>query len=288
MRGEHEVLDLIIGTARADERIRAAVLSGSRANPNAFRDIFQDFDITYLVRDVEPFKQDRTWIRRFGEMMIFQTPEAMGSPAPLRDGRFSYLMQFTDGNRIDLTLLPLWKLGSHEWESASAPLLDKDGLLEHLPPASERDYLPTRPSAKEFEDCCNEFWWVCPYVAKGLWREQVIHAKHVLDHPVRQQLMKMLLWYAGARTGFGRNFGADGKHLQQSLEPELWQGLKRTYSGAEVGETWEALFAACGLFRRAATLVAMEFGFRYPHADDERVSRHLAHVRGLPKDATAI
>ncbi len=45
MRAEEEILDLILATARQDECIRAVILNGSRANPNARRDCFQDFDI---------------------------------------------------------------------------------------------------------------------------------------------------------------------------------------------------------------------------------------------------
>lgn len=35
MRSEEEMFELIIATARQDERIRAVILNGSRANPNA-------------------------------------------------------------------------------------------------------------------------------------------------------------------------------------------------------------------------------------------------------------
>lgn len=288
MRSEQEIMDVILNAAKIDERIRAVVLSGSRANPNARKDIFQDFDITYLVSNVEPFKNDRAWIRQFGEIMILQMPEAIDDPSPVGDGHFAYLMQFTDGNRIDLTLLPLLNLAHHKFESSSVLLLDKDGVLNNLPPANESDYLPTQPSAKEFEDCCNEFWWVCIYIAKGLWREQIIYAKYLFDNPVREQLMKMLTWYAGARTDFKQNMGAYGKYLPQHLEPAMRELLKRSYSGAEIDETWEALFVTCDLFRRAATLIATRFEFHYPHDDDKKVSAHLAHIKSLPKEASAI
>ena len=39
MRSEKEMLDLIIRTAQDDVRIRAVIMNGSRANPNAPRDI---------------------------------------------------------------------------------------------------------------------------------------------------------------------------------------------------------------------------------------------------------
>ena len=45
MRSEQEMRDLIINTAREDERVRAVIMNGSRTNPNAPVDIFQDFDI---------------------------------------------------------------------------------------------------------------------------------------------------------------------------------------------------------------------------------------------------
>ena len=49
MRSEQEMLELIVDTAKRDGRIRAVIMNGSRANPNAPQDIFRDFDIVYIV-----------------------------------------------------------------------------------------------------------------------------------------------------------------------------------------------------------------------------------------------
>jgi aminoglycoside 6-adenylyltransferase len=285
MRSEQEMLELILSTAQYDDRIRAVIMSGSRADPDAWRDIFQDFDIAYFVTDVGSFTDDHTWINRFGEMMILQTPEAMGDPPPVSDGRFAYLMQFADGNRIDLTLFPIARLSEFRGERLSLLLLDKDNLFETFPLPGESDFLPRPPDAKAFSDCCNEFWWVCPYVAKGLWREEIIYAKYMLDRVVREQLMKMLTWYVGVKTQFLHGPGKFGKHLRQYLEPELWAMLEKTYSDAGYENTWDAIFVTCDLFRATADRVAEHFGFDYPRGDDERVTVHLIHVRLLPKDA---
>jgi aminoglycoside 6-adenylyltransferase len=288
MRSEREMLDLIVEVARRDARIRAAVLNGSRANPNAPRDIFQDYDVVYFVTDITPFKNDLEWIKRFGEIMILQIPEDMQDPPPNDDGGFGYLMQFTDGNRIDLGIYPLAKLNEPGKDSLSLLLLDKDGIFVTLPPASESDYLPKPPTAKAFSDCCNEFWWVCPYVAKGLWREEIIYAKHMLDQALREQLVKMLAWHIGVQTRFSRNPGKLGKYFQKYLEPELWNLFLKTYTGASYESNWDALFTMCDLFRRVAVPVAEHFGFDYPQGDDRRVSAHLEHVRSLPKSATEL
>ena len=66
MRSEQEMYELIVNTAQNDDRIRAVIMNGSRANPNAARDVFQDFDIVYIVSDVSSFKHDPNWIKRFG------------------------------------------------------------------------------------------------------------------------------------------------------------------------------------------------------------------------------
>ncbi len=285
MRTEQEMFDLILETAKCEERIRAVVMNGSRANPNAPRDPFQDFDIVYIVTDVEPFRHNLEWIQRFGEMMILQMPEEMQDPPPDNGGFFSYLMQFMDGNRIDLGIYPLEEGIERAKDSLTVLLLDKDGLLEPLPPASESDYLPKPPTAKAFADCCNEFWWCSPYVAKGLWREEILYARTMLDLYVREQLMKMLAWYIGMQTHFSRNPGKLGKYFKQYLEPELWELLLKTYAGAGYDQSWEALFAMGDLFRQVALLVAGHFGFEYPYADDRRVTAHLQHVRTLPRDA---
>ena len=288
MRTEQEMLELILETARDDERIRAVIMNGSRANPNAPRDPFQDFDIVYIVTEVAPFRRNTAWIERFGELMILQMPDDMQDLPPKEDGGFTYLMQFTDGNRIDLGLYPLARLAELERDSLSLLLLDKDGLIEPFAPANESDYLPKQPTAKAFADCCNEFWWVSPYVAKGLWREEIAYAKHMHEHYVRDQLMQMLAWHVGVHTRFSKNPGKFGKYLQHYLPPDLWELLLKTYAGASYKDTWAALFATCDLFRIVALDVAEHFGFDYPHGDDQRVSAHLRHVHGLSKNAKEI
>ena len=105
MRSEKEMIDLILDTARKDERIRAVYMNGSRTNPNAPKDLFQDYDIVYVVRETLPFIKDTTWIDRFGERLYMQLPEQtgllLGYEADLANC-YGWLMQFTDGNRIDL------------------------------------------------------------------------------------------------------------------------------------------------------------------------------------------
>jgi aminoglycoside 6-adenylyltransferase len=282
------MLDLILRFARNCDDVRAVVMNGSRVNPNAKKDPFQDYDIIYYVRSVEPFRRNMDVVRHFGEIMILQLPEDMIDPPAEADGHYSYLMQFMDGNRIDLSFYALSRVDVTLNDSLSLVLLDKDNLLGELPAPSEAGYLPHKPTAKAFDDCCNEFWWLNPYVAKGLWRDELTYAKAMLDSYMREQLLKMLMWYFGIQTDFQRSPGKLGKYLRGQIGDDLWPLLERTYSDSQLDNIWEALFNMDNLFRQIAKAVADCFKFNYPEQDDIHVSNYVRHIRRMPGDATAI
>lgn len=102
MRTEKEMYDLIISIAQSDERIRAVYLNGSRTNPNVPKDIFQDYDVVYVVTETKPFIVDKDWINQFGEILFMQFPDEHPDYPSDKDDFYGWLMQFTDGNRIDL------------------------------------------------------------------------------------------------------------------------------------------------------------------------------------------
>ena len=151
MRTEPEILDLILQTAKS-LKVEAVAMSGSRTNPKAPKDEFQDYDVVYIVGDLDALMSDLSWLDWFGKRLIEQY-NVLGH-------RRLYLMLFEDGNRIDLTLCP--KSHIKEWVDSEADytvLEDKMGLFELFSPSSER-YWTNPASQTEFEKACNEFWWV--------------------------------------------------------------------------------------------------------------------------------
>ena len=71
MRSEEEMITLILDVAKADKRIRAVLLNGSRANPNIKKDKFQDFDIVYVVNEMSAFLNDPALDRHFWRKTYF-------------------------------------------------------------------------------------------------------------------------------------------------------------------------------------------------------------------------
>ena len=91
-RTEREMFDLIIQTAKDDERIRGVIMLGSRADVHAPRDIYQDYDIVYFVNDVAPFWNNTAWLEeKFGRISLLQTPKIMKLIPPDNDGSFVFL-----------------------------------------------------------------------------------------------------------------------------------------------------------------------------------------------------
>jgi aminoglycoside 6-adenylyltransferase len=257
-------------------------------NPNAKKDVCQDCDIACLVREVDPYRRNENVVNYFGEIMILQTPEDMQDPPAEGDGHYTYLMQLMDGNRIDLSFFPFHQLNSNLDDSLTVVLLDKDNLVKELPPPSDSSYLPKEPTDKLFQDCCNEFWWCSPYAAKGLWRDELTYAKYMLDVVIREELMKMLTWYFGVKTGFKKAPGKFGKYIRHDIEQGLWLELENTYPDSDFDNIWESLFTMGKLFRLLGNEVASFYGFKYPQKDDERVTEYLHRIRNLARDAVEI
>jgi aminoglycoside 6-adenylyltransferase len=265
-RTAEEIKKIILDKAQTDDRIRAVLLNGSRANYKLQADPLQDFDILYLVNDLESFLADHSWTSIFGEKLIWQLPTEMGfgNEGDRESHSFSYLMLFEDGNRIDLTLFPKNRIDADFiMDSLTIVWLDKDNLFPNIPASDDRDYLIKVPSEKEFRDVCNEFWWVSTYVAKGLVRKEIIYTKSMMENPVRQMFMKIIGWYIGINTGFSVSLGKEGKYLGNYLSEGEYNSILKTYADYKSENIRHSLFLMTDLFSKFAKSVADKLNFKY-------------------------
>ncbi|MBB2481953.1 aminoglycoside 6-adenylyltransferase [Bacillus sp. APMAM] len=269
MRSEIEMMNMLVDFARKDDRIRLATLEGSRTNKNIPRDSFQDFDISYFVTDMDSFKENDKWLDVFGERLMMQKPEDMELFPPELGNWFSYLILFKDGNKLDLTLIPINEVNEYFSNSDGLVevLLDKDSLIKDRVIASDRQYWIKRPTAREFDDCCNEFWMVSTYVVKGLAREEILFAIDHLNEIARPNLLRMMTWQIGLKHGYSFSVGKNYKFIKQYLSTEDWEALLSTYSESSYTKMWEALFTCYKLFRKYSKSVAEGLGYQYPEYD---------------------
>lgn len=278
MRTEKEMFDLILGAAKEDERIRAVLMTGSRANPECPKDIYQDYDIIYSVEDVSPFYNNMAWIEeKFGKPAVVQLPELNEHPLlpPCGDGNFTYLMLFEDGNRIDLNIerKPYFDDGE-----PAVILLDKDGALPDIK-VNPHYFHITRPTEGIYHDTCNEFWWCLNNVAKGIVRDELPYVMEMYNHYVRDMLNQMVEWYIGVHNDFQVSAGKMGKYFKKYLPENLYDMYAKTYSDSDYCHIWHSVFTACELFRLLASEVAEFFGYVYNEQEDRNIMRYMEQVR---------
>ena len=253
MRTETEMLDLILQIAKTLQ-VKAVAMSGSRTNPKAPKDEFQDYDVIYVVDDLDNLTSDLSWLGQFGKCLIEQYV--------LLDQRHLYLMLFEDGNRIDLTLCP--KDYIQEWidsEAGFTVLEDPEHLFEPYSPNIER-YWTSPASAIEFEKACNEFWWVSAYVVKGICRKQVIYATDHLYGICQQELLKVLAWQVASNRGvvdIGKNY----KYLFNYLPTEKGKEFSNMLDFSSIEKLSHSLFATMNFFHQEAQSLAQKMDFDY-------------------------
>ena len=260
-RSEAQMLRLILQTAKS-LKVEAVAMSGSRTDTKAPKDEFQDYDVVYVVDDLDNLTSDLSWLDQFGTRIIEQH-NVLGN-------RRLYLMQFEDGNRIDLTLCPTEYI--QEWVDSEADytvLKDEKGLFVPYSPNPQR-YWTSPASQTDFEKACNEFWWVSAYVVKGIRRKQLIYATDHLYGICQQELLKVLAWQVASDRGkidIGKNY----KYLFQYLPAEKEKEFSNLLDFSSSDKITQSLFATMQLFHHEAQSLADKMGFDY----DKEVSEKM-------------
>ena len=264
MRTETEILNLLLQVAKT-LKVEAVALSGSRTDTKAPKDEFQDYDLVYVVDDLDNLTNDLAWLDRFGKRLIEQYN--------VLEHRRLYLMLFEDGNRIDLTLCP--KEHIKEWVDSEADftvLNDPQGLFVPYAPTPKR-YWTAPASTTDFDKSCNEFWWVSTYVVKGICRKQIIYATDHLYGICQQELLKILAWKVARDRGvvdIGKNY----KYLFNYLPSEKEKEFSALLDFSSLYKITQSLFATMQLFHQEAQYLAQKMGFKYEKEVAEKMMRY--------------
>ena len=264
MRTETEMFDVILQTAKVLQ-VDAVALSGSRTNQKIQTDEFQDYDVVYVVDDLDNLTSNLAWLDQFGTRIIEQH-NILGN-------RRLYLMLFEDGNRIDLTLCP--KKYIQEWVESEADFMvleDPKGLFAPYSPNPQR-YWTSSASEIDFEKACNEFWWVSAYVVKGICRKQLFYATDHLYGICQQELLKVLAWQVASDNGtvdIGKNY----KYLFQYLPTEKEKEFSALLDFSSVEKLTQSLFSTMNLFHREAQILAQKMGFDYDKEVAEKMIQY--------------
>lgn len=296
MKDTHHARDVIgqlTRWAESQDSVRAMLLTSTRAIPHAHVDVFSDYDVVLVVRDIHPFFEDRTWLQDFGSVLVSYWDPI--HPAPEYGiEQAGNVIQYADGLKIDFTLWPVAlmqriaadPLLPADLDVGYAILVDKDHVTGGMQAPTYSVYIPTRPTNEMYQTAVEDFFSDVPYVAKCLWRDELLPAKWCLDYDMKHIYLRRLLeWRMEHDHHWSMPAGALGKGLKRHLPPDIWAQLEGTYAGAGIGENWAALFATIALFRRVAIEVADQLGYSYPHHLDQGVTAYVQNMKRLEHES---
>lgn len=285
MKAREEKLKQIVDWGIANPDIRVALLTSSLVNPYAPVDDFSDLDIELVFLNMEKYKTDNGWINLFGKpISMVEEDESFF------DGKHAMKMVlYEDHVKVDFKLYQESEFIkeaeeeelNEDWDVGYKVLIDKDHLTENLKPPTYQSVMIRKPDEKQFRQVINDFWWDTTYVAKCLKRDEIFFAKFMSEDMIRTQyLVPLLEWYVASENSWDAiTTNKHGRLFKKYLSPELWRKTEATFSGSDIEENWDALFAYADLVHEIGLDLAQRLGFTYPTELESNVRTYLIEVR---------
>jgi aminoglycoside 6-adenylyltransferase len=254
--------------ALAEENLRAAFIVGSRARRDHPADAWSDLDLILFFRDgqLDQYIHDVKWQERLAPFWLSTLGRTVA-------GEPERLVLYAGGLQVDFVFHPASDLAGARTmvESGNLPdtlhrgtriLVDKDGMIPALP-APSRPPAGTPPSAEEFQQVIESFWFDAVYCAKQLRRGELWMFQNG-SHGMQWHLLRMLEFQARAVNGWEHDTWHAGKFISEWADPQAYAGLREVFSHFDAGDGWHALRSRLIMFHALAQETAGRMGFVYP------------------------
>lgn len=275
MKTNDEIIDLIKRFAETRPDIFYVIQNGSRVNPNILADQYADYDIIYGCRDYEKYVTDQQWIAYFGVLLLLQRNdiEEHGIRWPI------FLMQFTDGLRIDLQFYPGDGLEIYRSDSLSRIVLDKHHLFKDVFEPSESTYITHKPSIEEYCKEVNNFWWCLINVGKGIARNELTYSRFMYESIVRENFLRIMSWYVSSQHQWTINSGKFGKFLRKYADMQTWEAIEHTYETDTNTVFWDSIFHAGNLIKKVDRELRKVLAISFKDENEDMIIAFLEKIR---------
>jgi len=281
----------IIQWATVQLSMRVVLLTSNRAIQGSEIDALSDYDVILVLQDIHPFVADHTWLSDFGEVLItYWDPIHPDSQFGIE--HCANVTQYASGFKIDFTLWPVSLLERivaeptlpAELDAGYTMLLDKDHLTDAMLSPTGKAYVPVQPTLATYQLLINDFLSDAPYVAKCLWRDELMPAKWCLDYDMKHVYLRQVLeWHVETDHNWSLPVKNLGKGLKKHLSKDIWSALEQTYAGGRISDNWQALERTMELFRQVSHEVGEHLGYSYPDELHMRVCEYIQHIRQMSK-----
>jgi len=283
MKIRDEKLENIIAWAKNNADVRATLLTSSLVNPLAPVDDLSDLDIEFVFENNEKYVENNSWLNIFGN------PIAMiEEDETCFDGKHAMKMVlYEDGVKVDFKLYSKTKFREEvnqqdlpeDWDIGYEILVDKDELTKVMKKPSYQVSIIKKPTEVQFQTLLNDFWWDTTYVSKCLKREDLFYAKYMSEHIRSNYLVPLIECFIGSQHDWKVTTNKHGRLFKQYLSPELWGKIEATFSGSDITENWNALFAMMDLVHEIGTQLSAKLNFSYPEKLERDIRKYTTDLK---------
>jgi aminoglycoside 6-adenylyltransferase len=254
-----------IAWAQAQEDVRAAIVVGSQARRDHPADEWSDLDLILFVTNVDRRQNDVSWLTEIGPLWLSQAGRTVtGDP--------ERLALYADGVQVDFVFNPVGVLEALPQMLAAGQipdiihrgvrvLLDKDS---RIPPLPEPGPLPAAkpPSADDFRQTIESFWFSAVYCAKQLHRGELLLFQNA-SAGMTWPLLRMIEWHARTIHGWDYDTWHAGKFIAEWADAPVYAALQDCFAHLDRSDSWRTMSARLELFHKLAQQVAEKNAFSY-------------------------
>jgi|SRR5690554_6246258 len=284
MQLREEKLKAIIEWSENNKDIRAVLLTSSLVSPLAPVDEFSDLDIELVFENNTKYILDNNWTRNFGNPIAMVEED---------ETYFDYkhamkMVLYDDYVKVDFKLYGksnfLKEVNQNElpkdWDIGYKVLIDKDEITQNLKKPTYQVSIIKKPTEQKFRQVLNDFWWDTVYVAKSLVRDELFYAKFSSENNIRTDyLMPLIEWYIGNEHDWKITTNKFGRLFKKYLTPEMWEKVEQTFSGSDINDNWNALFAMADLVTEIGNELSKKMDYEYPTKLEADIRKYLNELK---------
>jgi aminoglycoside 6-adenylyltransferase len=279
MNSYNEIMDKLVLFAEESELIQAMLLFGSRARVRNVADEYSDYDIIFLVNDIDYFLNTDEWLNQIEKCYIsFQEPTAAGGQERRVFFRDAMDMDFLFYNAKEAERLAADNTLQSFFSRGYTILVDKIDFkseIEHNKPFEETTIIF---SEKEFINLANNFWFHSIWSLKKILRGEIWSAKCCVDGYMKDLLRQMLEGYSKAINGNNFDVWHEGRFFDNWVDKEIRKQLKIAYGTYDAVDILRAMNVTIHIFGEVSLKTAAILDYAYPIAAEKYAEEQIKYL----------
>lgn len=268
MESDKTIIEKLVSFAEQSDLIQAMILFGSRAREKNAADKYSDYDIIFLVTDVDYFLDTDQWLNQIETYYIsFQEPTAAGGTE--RRVFFSDAMDmdflFYDAKKSER--LAADNIIQSFFSRGYQVLVDKidftDAIGRHRP-SVQAEEIKTSYTEKEFINLANTFWFHSIWAVKKILRGETWAAKSCVDGYMKDLLRQLLEGYSKAVNGNDFDIWHDGRFFDNWVDETIKEQLQTAYGSYDSKDILRALNQTMMMFSDVSSRTAACLDYNNP------------------------